>query len=109
MPLAACNLGAIQPTADLYFDSLGTEPQRLFNRFAHRAPKRDSFFKLRCDLLSLQLCVQLRFVNLGAPAADDDARPRSVDDDLQAIRRALNVNVRHARAGEALLQFALQP
>ena len=53
--------------------------------------------------------VAFELVDLCAFAADDDARSRRVDDDLQAIRRALDVNVRHASAGEAPFQLALQP
>src|SRR6185369_14919014 len=130
VPFTARDFRAVQTAADLHFDSLGAEPQRLFNRLAHRAAKRNSLFELRRNLLGLQLCIQLRLVNLlnrnqnltagarrditlelvdlGSLAPDDDARTRSVDDDLQAIRSALDVDVRHARAGKTLLQIALQ-
>src|SRR5262249_19208175 len=94
------------------------------------APKSNELLELRCDLFCLQLCVQLRLVNLlnrdkdfttGARRnvsfqlvdlrslpTDDDAGTRSVDDDLQAIRRALDVDVRHACAGKALFEIAFQ-
>src|SRR2546421_6489749 len=131
MPLAARDFGAVQAAADLDFDSLRSEAQRFFHGFAHRATKSNSFLELRGDLLCLQLGVQFGLVNLlnrnqdlapgsrsnvafelidlGSLAADDDARPRRVDDDLQAIGRALDVDVRNARAGETFLQLALQP
>src|SRR5437867_2047506 len=127
MPLAARDFRAIQTAADLYLDSLRAKSQRLLNGFAHRAPKRNSLFQLRCDLFSLQLRVQLglmnllnrdqdftsgarsdvafELVNLRAFAADDDAGSRRVDDDLQAISGTLDVDVRNARAGETLFQL----
>src|SRR5437016_14162901 len=52
--------------------------------------------------------VPLQLIDLGALATDDDARPRGVDDDLQTIGGTLDVDMRDARAREALLQFALQ-
>src|SRR5205823_10444592 len=109
MPLAAGDFGAVQAAADLHFDSLRAEAQRLFHGLSHGATKSDSFFELGRNLLSLQLRVQFRLVNLlnrdehfttGARrnvrlelvdfrtlTANDDARTRSVDDDLQAIGR----------------------
>ena len=50
----------------------------------------------------------LELVDLSPFAADDDARTRGVDDDLQLVSRALDVNVRNARASEPTLQFFLQ-
>src|SRR3989442_14387929 len=130
VPLAAGYLGPIESTADFHLDALRAESQRLFHRFSHRPAKRNSLLELRSDFLRLQLRVQFRLMNLlnrnqhfaararrdvalqlidlGAFATDDDARTRSIDDDLQAIRRPLDVYVRDARAGETLLQFALQ-
>src|SRR5438067_12579148 len=129
VPLAAGDFGAVQTAADLHLNSLRAEAQRLFHGFSHRATKSDSFFELGCNLLGLQLRVQFRLVNLlnrnqdfaaGAGrdvalelvdlrtlTANDDARARSVDDDLQAIGRTFDVDVRHAGAGKTPLQIGL--
>ena len=52
--------------------------------------------------------IALELVDLRALATDDDARTRRVDDDLQTIGGALDIDVRNAGAGKALLQIALQ-
>src|SRR5207248_3352885 len=51
----------------------------------------------------LQLVAQL--VHLGALAADDDARTRGVDIDAHLVRRALDVDLRHAGVREARLEL----
>jgi hypothetical protein len=48
----------------------------------------------------------LQLVDLRALAADDDARPRGVDVDLQLVGRALDLDLRHARVREALLEVS---
>src|SRR2546423_12476443 len=53
--------------------------------------------------------VGLELVYLRPFAPDDDAGARGVDDELEAVGRALNVNVRDARASETALHVALQP
>src|SRR5258706_8347944 len=52
--------------------------------------------------------VALQLVDLRALAANDNSRPRRVDDDLEAVRRALDIDMRYAGAGEAPLQLGLQ-
>ena len=50
----------------------------------------------------------LQLVDLGPLAADDDARARGVDVDLQLVRRALDLDLRDAGVREALLQAVAQ-
>src|ERR1043166_5697805 len=64
VPLTASDLSAVQTTTDFDFDPLRAKPQRLFDRFSHRAAKRNALLELRGDLLGLQLRVQLRLVDL---------------------------------------------
>src|SRR5438552_1249634 len=52
--------------------------------------------------------VALQLVNLRSLPPDNDARARGVDDDLQAIGRALYIDVRDSGAGETLLEIAFQ-
>ena len=52
--------------------------------------------------------VTLQLVDLRSFAPDDDAGARSVDDDLQTISSALDIDVRNAGAGEASLQLSFQ-
>jgi hypothetical protein len=130
VPFAARDFRAVQPAADLDLNSLGPKAQRLFHRLAHGAPKRDALLELRRNLLGLQLRIKFRFVNLldrdqhfapGARrnvalklvnlrtlASDDNSRARGVDDDLQAVGGALDIDVRNPGAGEPLFQVALQ-
>src|SRR5687768_919139 len=125
MPLAARDLGSIQTAADFDLDPLCAESQRLFDGLSHCAAEGNSFFQLRGDFFRLQLSIQFRFVyllnryehfasrlrrkitfqlvDLGAFATDDNAGARCVDDDLQSIGSALDINVRHSSSGEPLL------
>src|SRR5439155_17633198 len=52
--------------------------------------------------------VVAQLVHLGALAADDDPRARGVDVDLELVRGALDVDARHARMRQALLQLGAQ-
>src|ERR1044072_7199545 len=130
VPLATGDFSAVQTTADFHLDSLRTKTQRLFTRFAHRATKSNALLELRCDLLGLELRVQFRLVDLldrneyfasglhreialelvdlRALATDDDAGSRGVDDDLETVSGAFDIDVRDAGAGEALLQITFQ-
>src|SRR5438270_8665220 len=130
VPLASRYLGSVQSSGDFDLDALPAEPESLLDGLAHCASEGDALLQLRGDLLGLQLRVQLRLVNLlygdqdflaGARgdvglelvdlcafAPDDDAGARGVDDELQPVGRALNVNVRDARAREAPLHVLLQ-
>src|SRR6266404_60624 len=129
MPLAARDLRTIQSATNFHLNSLGAKPQRLFNGFAHSAPKRNAFFELRGNFFCLELGVEFRFVNLlnrdqnfatglgrqvslqlvdlRALAADDDSRPGSVDHNLQPVGGSLNVDMRNAGAGKTLFEVAL--
>src|SRR5688572_5918097 len=131
VPLAARDFRAVQSATDFDLDSLRPKAQRLFHGLSHGAAKSNSLFELRRNLLSLQLRVQLRlvnllnrnqhlaagtrrdvalqFVDLRALATNDDPGSRRVDDDLQTVRGAFDVHVRHAGAGKASLQLTLQP
>src|SRR6266496_445016 len=57
VPFTTRDLSAIQPAADFDLDSLRPKAQRFLHGFAHRPAKRDSLFKLRRNLFSLQLGV----------------------------------------------------
>src|SRR5678815_54883 len=63
VPLASGDFSTIQATANFHLDTLGAKTQRLFNGLTHRTSKRDTLFQLSCDLFSLQLGVQFRFVD----------------------------------------------
>src|SRR5581483_4253730 len=126
-PFRAGDFGAVQAAADAHFDPLGAEPLRLVNRLAHGAAEGDALLELLRDLLGLELRVQFGLVNLlnadedfaaGAAAdlfferlnllplaPDDDAGARGVDDDLQAVGRAINLDLRDAGAREPRLQL----
>src|ERR1700761_9307660 len=54
----------------------------------------------------LQLHLQL--VDLGALAADDDARTRRADNNAQLVARTLNLHRTHARGLELVAQLFLQ-
>src|SRR5215475_344029 len=129
-PFRPRDLGAVQPARDADLDAERAEALRLVNRLAHGAAKRDALLQLLRDLFGLELCVQLRLldladvdqdfaarapadlllqlVDLGALAPDDDARARSVNDDPQPVRRAIDLDLRNASAGEAGFQLPLQ-
>src|SRR5215467_11278984 len=129
-PFGAGDLGAVQTARDADLDAERAEALRLIDGLAHGAAKRDALLQLLRDLLGLELGVQLglldladvdqdfaarapadllfQLVDLGALAPDDDARARGVDDDPQPVRRAIDLDLRNARAGEAGLQLPLQ-
>src|SRR5215470_5809567 len=121
VPLRARDLGSVQPARHSHLDPLRAKPLRVLDRPPHRTAKRDSFLELLRDLFGLKLCVQLglvdllyiyvdlaagslfdlalELVDLRALSADDDSRPRSVDDDLELVGRSLDVDVRDTGAG----------
>src|SRR4029079_2560050 len=49
VPLTAGDFSPVQTATDLDLDSLRAKPQRLFNRFSHRATKGNALLKLRGD------------------------------------------------------------
>src|SRR5215510_13281207 len=120
VPFGARDLGPVQPSRHAHLDSLRTKSLGVLDRSPHRPPKSDSLLELLGNLLSLKLRVQLGLMNLlnvdvnfapcamfdfffepvdlGPLAPDDYARSRGVDDDLQLVRRPLDVDVRDASA-----------
>src|SRR5205085_4474121 len=114
VPLAAGDLGAVQAARHTHLDALRPEALGVLDRAPHGAAKGDALFELLGDLLGLQLRVQLRLVNLldvdvdlaaralfdlllelidlRALAPDDDAGARGVDDDLQLVGGALDID-----------------
>src|SRR5687768_9191433 len=129
VPLGAGDLRAVQAARDLDLDALPAEPEGLLDGLAHGAAEGDALLQLLRDLLGLKLRVELRLVhflnrdedfaarpggdvglelvNLRPLAPDDDAGPRGVDDELEAVGGALHVHVRDARAREATRQIGL--
>src|SRR5437867_6128659 len=130
VPFGARDLGSIQPTRHANLDALRAKPLSVLDSAPHRATESYSLLELLSDLLGLQLRVQLRLmdllnvdvdlapgsvfdlllelVDLSPFAADDNARTRGVDDNLQLVSRALDVDVRNARSSEPALQFFFQ-
>src|SRR5919106_822609 len=105
-------------------------PFSRLDRLAHRATERHALFELHGHRLGNQLRFELRLLDLldvdedlavrplldlllqlvdfGPLAADDDARTRGVDIDLQLVGRALGLDARHTCVREALLQAVAQ-
>src|SRR5262249_7898910 len=130
VPLGARDLGAVQAARDTDLDAARAEAQRRLDRLAHGATERDALLELHRDRLGDELRVELGLLNLldvdedlaaralldfllqlvdfGALAADDDARARRVDVDLQLVRGALGLDLGDARVGEPLLQALAQ-
>src|ERR1051325_11020207 len=130
MPFATRDFSTIQSTTDLDFNPLRAKPQRLFDGFSHRPTKSNTLLELGRNLLSLQLCIQFRLVNLlnrhehftpglrrevtlelvdfGAFPTNDDAWSGRVDDYLETIGSSLDINVRNASACKTLLQVTFQ-
>src|SRR5262249_32195723 len=126
----ARDLRAVQTPRDAHLDAERAEALRLVDGLARGSAKRDAFLQLLRDLFGLELGVQLgllkfanvdqdlaagapdelllQLVDLGAFPPDEDAGTRGVDDDSQPVRRAVNLDLRNARAGEAGLQLSLQ-
>src|SRR5215203_4437540 len=65
---------------------------------------RDQYFAAR---LSRQVLTKL--FDLRTFAADDDARSRGIDDDLEPRRCTFDIDVRNAAAAEAPFQITLEP
>src|SRR5277367_3806326 len=130
IPLGTRNFVAVQTARNANLDSLAAEAQRRINRLAHRAAEADALLELQRDVLCHQLRIELRLVdfenvdkdiavgallqlnlellNLGALAADDDARARGADDDPQLVARTLDLDGADASSLQLFLQLALQ-
>src|SRR6202030_763983 len=99
---------------DTDLDALATEAKRGVDRLAHGAAEADALLELQRDVLGDQLCVELglvdlkdvdkhlargplldvglELVDLGALAADDDARTSSADDQAQLVAWTLDLD-----------------
>src|SRR5688572_4546778 len=130
IPFGAGDLRAVQPAGDAHLDAARAEAQRRLHRLAHGPPERHALLELHGHRLGDQLRLELRLLDLldvdedlpvgalldlllqlvdfRALAADDDARTRGVDVDLQVVRRALGLDPRDARVREALLEVLAQ-
>src|SRR6188508_77507 len=130
IPLGARDLGAVQAARHAHLDAAGAEAQRRLHRLAHGAAEGDALFELHRHRFGNQLRLELRLLDLldvdedhaaralldfllqlldlGALAADDDARTRGVDVDLQVVGRALGLDPRDSRVREALLEVLAQ-
>src|SRR3989454_2988199 len=131
VPFGARDLGAAQPARHADFHALGAEAHGRLDRLFHGPAEGDATLHLQTHRLSDQLRLQLRLVDLhdvdedlaaglllkvvaqlvhlGPLAADDDPGPRGVDVDLQLVGRALDVDARHARVRQPLLQLGPEP
>src|SRR2546425_7673546 len=131
VPLGARDLGAAQPPRDADLHALGPEAHGRLDRLLHGAPESHAALHLQTHRLRDQLRLQLRLVDLhdvdedlaaglllevvaqlvhlGPLAADDDPGPRGMDVDLQLVGRALDVDARHARVRQPLLQLGPEP
>src|SRR5688572_16922554 len=130
IPFGPRDFRAVQPAGHPHLDPLGAEPQRRFDGLAHRTAERHALFELHRHRLADELGIQFRLldledvdehlaaghlgeflpklVHLRALAADNDARTRRVDVDLQLVGRALDVDARHAGVREPLLELGPQ-
>src|SRR4029079_16649782 len=106
------DFGAVQAARHAHLDAARAEAQRRLDRLAPRAAERDALLELHRHRLADQLRVELRLLDLldvdedlavgllldlrlqlvdfRTLAADDDARPRGVDVDLQLVGGALD-------------------
>src|ERR1700722_3060438 len=130
VPLRTRDLVAIQTAGDANLDALATETERGIDGLAHGAAEANTLLQLQCDVLGYQLRVQLRLVHLenvdehlavgallqiqlelldlGALAADHDARTRGADDEAQLIARTLDLNRTDTGSLELFPQFFAQ-
>src|SRR6185437_15111097 len=130
IPFGTSDFVSVQAPAHADLDSFASETQRRIHGLAHCAAETHAFFQLQRDRLRHQLRIefrlvhflnidvhlavrpllhfQLQLVDLGAFAADDDARARGLDDDAQLVARTLDLDGAHARRLELVLQFGFQ-
>src|SRR5512135_3750130 len=131
VPLVARHLGAAEPAGAGDADALRAELERGLHRLLHRPPERDAALELRRDVLGDELRVGLGLTDLDdvqvdlvlreglevlldgldprAALADDDARARGVDVDLDLVRRPLDLDPRDAGLAELLLHELAEP
>src|SRR5260370_12695432 len=130
VPRGAGDYVAVQSPRDAHFDSFAAEAQRRIHRLAHGPPESNSLFQLQRNGFGNQLRIQLglvyfqdvnkdiargallqlalELVNLGAFAADDDARARRADDDAHLVARALDPDRSHTPRFQPFLQLRLE-
>src|SRR5262249_51533995 len=135
IPLATRDLRTAETAGRVHADALHAELHRRLNRLLHRAAERHAALELRRDVLGDEVGVGLGLADfldvheelvvrralqrllelLDARTAltDQDAGARGVDDDLDLVRRTLDLDVRDAGVrdllrGEELLDALLQ-
>src|SRR6266702_7199339 len=130
VPLGASDLVSVETTGDADLDALAAEAERGVDRLAHGATEADAFLELQRDVLGNQLCVELGFVDLknvnkhftrrpllnvglelidlGALAANDDARARGADDQAQLVAWTLDLDRADAGGLQLLAQLSLE-
>src|SRR5699024_7502579 len=64
IPLAAGDIGAVEPATHLHLETLGAQAHGIANRPLHGAPEHDSALKLLSNAFGHQARVQLRLANL---------------------------------------------
>src|SRR5580704_14705947 len=112
VPLRTSNFVAVQAARYADLDPLAAEAQRGVHTLTHSPAEAHTLLQLEGDILAHQLSVELRLVHfedvdedfprgallnvglelvdLGALAADDDARTRGADDQTQLVTRTLD-------------------
>src|SRR5205814_2530076 len=130
IPLRARDLVAVQAARDAHLDAFAAEAQGRIHRLTHGAAEADALLELQRDVLRHELGIELRLVHfldvdedltrgpllqfelelvdLGAFAADDDARARRLDDDAQLVARTLDLDGADAGGLELLAQLRLE-
>ena len=130
IPFAARDFRTVQPAGYTNFDPLATKPQRRIDGLAHSAPECHALFQLQGNRFRHELGIELRLVHfldvdeyfafgllrerglelldLGALAADDDARTGSPDRDPKLVARTIDFNRTDARRLQLLAQAFLE-
>ena len=125
--LASGDFRAAQATRNLDLDALGAEAHRAADRLLHGAAEGDAALKLLRDVLGDERRVEIGLTDLGdvdvdrlfrlaleafldlldarTAAADDHAGLRRMDRELQAVLRALRLDLRDAGSAEAVFQI----
>src|SRR6056297_4000690 len=114
VPFRPSDVGAVKTAANLDFDALGAQPNRITHGALHGAAKHDATLELLRDAVGNQLGIEFRLADcayadrggrseqigkLAAQAldiltllADYDTRTRRIDRDLRLLGRTLDVN-----------------
>ena len=125
--LAASDFSAVQTAAALDLDALSAHAHCTAHALLHCAAESDALFQLSCNVLSYQLCIGVRVLDLDdvegyrlaqhllhfltelfdvlAALADNDARTSAGDEDLYSAVAALDLDGRNACSLQGLLQI----